>query len=116
MHWNKKYGSPTEACGQPDGLAVLGMFMKEGEEHKEFKKVTEALKYIKHKGEKVCLDESEIDCSKFLPKEKNFWTYEGSLTTPPLLESVIWIVFQSPIEISGEQVLILMVDVKRGGL
>ena len=35
-----------------------------------------------------------------------YWTYEGSLTTPPLYESVTWIVFKEPIEMSDDQVCI----------
>ena len=46
-----------------------------------------------------------VEPSKFLPKDtKNLYTYEGSLTTPPLLESVIWTVFKEPVQISKEQV------------
>ena len=33
-----------------------------------------------------------------------YWTYDGSLTTPPLYESVKWIVFKEPIEMSDDQV------------
>ena len=35
---------------------------------------------------------------------KTFFTYPGSLTTPPLFESVTWMVFKEPIEMSEEQV------------
>ncbi len=35
---------------------------------------------------------------------KDYWTYLGSLTTPPYNESVTWVVFRDPIEISKEQV------------
>jgi carbonic anhydrase len=33
-----------------------------------------------------------------------YWTYDGSLTTPPLYESVKWIVFKEPFEMSDDQV------------
>ena len=37
-------------------------------------------------------------------RNKSYWTYLGSLTTPPLYESVTWILFKQPIEISSVQV------------
>ena len=106
VHWNKKYESPNVAAGQPDGLAVLGLFMEIGAPHEEFEKVVKALAKIQNKNEKCTVDDMKIDCNNFLPKDQNsaaFWTYEGSLTTPPLLESVIWHVFQKPIQVSAEQ-------------
>lgn len=30
MHWNTKYASFGEAASQPDGLAVVGVFLKVG--------------------------------------------------------------------------------------
>ena len=33
----------------------------------------------------------------------SYWTYEGSLTTPPLFETVTWIVFKKPMTVSKEQ-------------
>ena len=33
----------------------------------------------------------------------SYWTYQGSLTTPPLLESVSWIIFKKPMTVSKEQ-------------
>jgi carbonic anhydrase len=35
-----------------------------------------------------------------------YFTYPGSLTTPPLFESVTWLVYKDPITISEEQVLV----------
>lgn len=34
-----------------------------------------------------------------------YWTYKGSLTTPPCLEIVEFIIFKNPIHISKEQVI-----------
>ncbi|XP_010131819.1 PREDICTED: carbonic anhydrase 7-like, partial [Buceros rhinoceros silvestris] len=38
-----------------------------------------------------------------LPLSLDYWTYLGSLTTPPLNESVTWIVLKEPIRISEKQ-------------
>ena len=39
-----------------------------------------------------------------LPPCRDYWTYPGSLTVPPLLESVTWIILKQPINISSQQV------------
>ena len=89
-------------------FSVLGLFMEVGEEdHPELAKLIPHLEQVQYSGEKVTICESGINPANFLPKggeNKRFWNYLGSLTTPPLLESVIWIVFQKPIKVSEKQV------------
>ena len=81
------------------------MLIEVGEKHDEFEKVIQMLGKIKNKNDKTSeIESAGIDCNKLLPKTHAFWTYDGSLTTPPLLESVTWIVFQTPIQVSEEQV------------
>ena len=37
----------------------------------------------------------------------DYYTYEGSLTTPPLAQCVKWVVFKNPLEVSSAQVYLL---------
>jgi carbonic anhydrase len=39
----------------------------------------------------------------FLPVDRGYWTYTGSLSTPPCTEGVRWFVFESDISLSLEQ-------------
>ena len=39
VHYNDKYGDPSQAVDKPDGLAVLGMFLKAGSGHGELEKI-----------------------------------------------------------------------------
>lgn len=46
----------------------------------------------------------EFDPACLLPTCPDYWTYAGSLTTPPLSESVTWIIKKQPIELDEDQV------------
>lgn len=107
VHWNRtKYNSPGEAAAQPDGLAVLGIFLElSNTPHAELAKVCNLMDKVTFKDQKASFNEP-VDITKFLPADINdmlFWTYDGSLTTPPLLESVTWIVFKKTLKVSEEQ-------------
>ncbi len=47
-----------------------------------------------------------IDLAQLLPDDKRYYTYMGSLTTPPCSEGVLWMVMKQPVPISPEQVAI----------
>ena len=49
---------------------------------------------------------SRIDLSQLLPDDKRYYTYMGSLTTPPCSEGVLWMVMKQPVPISLDQVAI----------
>lgn len=68
-------------------------------------KICENVKNIEFQNQHVKLGKS-INISKLIPKTDDYWTYLGSLTTPPCTESVIWIVYKTPIHVSEAQVLI----------
>ncbi|KAM5157287.1 carbonic anhydrase 2-like [Mantella aurantiaca] len=101
VHWNTKYGSFGEAVKHCDGLAVLGVFLKVGEARKQLQPVIDVLTLIPTKGKQAPFN--NYNPSGLLPKSLDFWTYSGSLTTPPLLQCVVWNVLKEPITVSSEQ-------------
>nr|4CNV_A Chain A, CARBONIC ANHYDRASE 2 [Bos taurus] len=103
VHWNTKYGDFGTAAQQPDGLAVVGVFLKVGDANPALQKVLDALDSIKTEGKST--DFPNFDPGSLLPNVLDYWTYPGSLTTPPLLESVTWIVLKEPISVSSQQML-----------
>ncbi|XP_056600274.1 carbonic anhydrase [Triplophysa dalaica] len=102
VHWNTKYPSFGEAASQPDGLGVVGVFVKIGSANPRLQKVIDAFDDIKSKGKQTTF--SNFDPKTLLPASLDYWTYDGSLTTPPLLESVTWIVLKEPISASPGQI------------
>merc|ERR1712134_234477 len=40
----------------------------------------------------------------FMPYNKNYYTYDGSLTTPPCTEGIRWVVMQSTVTASNAQI------------
>ncbi|MGZ3239157.1 MAG: carbonic anhydrase [Burkholderiaceae bacterium] len=47
-----------------------------------------------------------IDVSQLLPMSREYYTYMGSLTTPPCSEDVLWMVMKQPIKMSAPQIAI----------
>uniref|UniRef100_A0A8C0JST5 Carbonic anhydrase n=1 Tax=Canis lupus dingo TaxID=286419 RepID=A0A8C0JST5_CANLU len=95
VHWNSvKYQNYKEAIMGENGVAVIGVFLQLGAHHEGLQKLVEVLPEIKHK----------VSCpSCLLPTCRDYWTYPGSLTTPPLTESVTWIIQKQPIEVAPNQ-------------
>ena len=52
------------------------------------------------------LPEVAIDLNRLLPENRAYYTYMGSMTTPPCAEDVLWIIFKQPMPVSEEQVRI----------
>ena len=46
-----------------------------------------------------------INVNQLLPEDKTYFTYMGSLTTPPCSENVLWFVMKNPILVSEDQVM-----------
>jgi carbonic anhydrase len=45
-----------------------------------------------------------VDASTLLPKEHAYYTFQGSLTTPPCSEDVTWLVLKAPLKIADGEI------------
>lgn len=54
-------------------------------------------------GEPEKHEEVKIDLNQLLPKDLNYFAYDGSLTWPPCTEGVKWVILKEPVTISAEQ-------------
>lgn len=104
VHYNMDmYGTPSTASCCQKGLAVIGVFLTLGKPNPELDKICSVISKIKHKdcGTSAV---ATIEIRGLLPNDaEDYWTYEGSLTTPPYSESVTWIILKMPIEVSEKQ-------------
>jgi len=83
-------------------IVVIGVMFKEGKENKVLSKICS--KFPLKKGEKAHINLSANDINNLLPKNREYYKFMGSLTTPPCTEGVTWIVFKTPVEMSTKQV------------
>ncbi|XP_022094576.1 carbonic anhydrase 1-like isoform X1 [Acanthaster planci] len=118
VHWNSDlFQSVGDALPKDKGLAVLTAFLKVGKENAGWSKLVALLNKVKCKDDKCCL-EAGFDPTVLLPEnKKDYWTYEGSLTTPPCYESARFIIYREPVEISAQQIKTLrdLLSYKQGG-
>ena len=58
----------------------------------------------KEKEKESAVDGATIDVTQLLPENKDYYTFQGSLTTPPCSEGVTWFVLKTPEKIGDAQV------------
>ena len=115
VHVNEKYidnGTiDPNAYQNQDGLAVLGIFLQDGSDDGSewFDLIFEAVNEMVDSGMNTT-DVSGLDLNQFVQRinpsfqaEFNYWTYDGSLTTPDCNQVVKWIIAERPLFITNEQ-------------
>ncbi|WP_395703167.1 carbonic anhydrase [Aquabacterium sp.] len=86
----------------PEGrLAVVAVLLDRGSAHAVVQQVWNNLPL--EKGEELAA-KAPIDMNQLLPEDKRYYTYMGSLTTPPCSEGVLWMVMQQPVPIAPDQI------------
>jgi carbonic anhydrase len=84
-------------------MAVLGVFLEGG--HAANKTLQTILDNTPSSGAHYENPDISINPKLLLPKNlRNFYTYGGSLTTPPCSEGILWYVASKPLEISDDQI------------
>ncbi|BFZ05457.1 hypothetical protein BsWGS_08496 [Bradybaena similaris] len=101
VHTQRRFASVADASPKPFGLAVLAFFFEVGEFNPNFDKLVSNLRNISNANDEVEIETFPV--SDLIPATFDFYRYDGSLTTPPCSESVIWSVGVPTIKISQEQ-------------
>jgi carbonic anhydrase len=87
----------------PDGkLAVVAVLLQQGQDNPLIGELWGDLPKEKEKEE--LLDQVQIDVNGILPADRGYYTYSGSLTTPPCSENVTWFVFKHPVTVSAAEI------------
>jgi len=83
-------------------LAVVTVLLQQGEDNPLVRELWNNLPKEKEKEER--LDSIQIDVSHILPSDRSYYTFSGSLTTPPCSEDVAWFVLKDPASVSAEEI------------
>lgn len=84
-------------------IAVVAVLLKAGAENPLIDKLWRNIP--SQKGREASLDAVTISPGQLLPASRAYFTYQGSLTTPPCTEGVRWIVLKTPNSVSVSQIV-----------
>ncbi len=83
-------------------LAVVAILLEHGNENPFIQTLWNNMPL--EKNQPVDPPTATIDLNALLPASRNYYTYMGSLTTPPCSEGVLWLVMKQPAQISQDQI------------
>ncbi|XP_071951871.1 carbonic anhydrase-related protein 10-like [Antedon mediterranea] len=104
MFFNNLYEDYNTARSKPNGLAVISIFTQLGNTtNTELDKLTSrsVLRELVYSDTFIPL--SRMNVRELLPLTTDYITYQGSLTTPPCSETVIWMILNKPIYIEPDK-------------
>lgn len=82
-------------------LAVVAVMYKEGKDNPAIAKLWSQMP--NKAGDKEALT-TKLQAAEMLPKNHDYFRFNGSLTTPPCSEGVMWLVMKTPVKAAKEQV------------
>lgn len=82
-------------------LAVVGVMINQGKEDPLIDQVWQAIPPI---GQTKTVKSTTINAANLLPEQRSYYSYAGSLTTPPCSEGVKWHILTTAISLSPKQI------------
>lgn len=83
-------------------LAVIAVLLAKGGDNPFIKTLWQNLP--KEKEHEMVVDAVKINVADLLPENRAYYTFTGSLTTPPCSEGVTWFVLKNPAPVSADEV------------
>ena len=87
--------------GEDGRLGVVAVLIQPGKANAAWAPIFAHLPRV---GEQVTVDGLTLDLGALLPAKKGYYSFEGSLTTPPCSEGVQWMVLKDPVKLSPQQI------------
>ncbi|MEH0167761.1 carbonic anhydrase [Paucibacter sp. JuS9] len=84
-------------------LAVLAVLFEQGSDESKQPVVQTVWANLPLEKHEVLAGPGQMDLSELLPADKAYYTFMGSLTTPPCSEGVLWLVMRQPVALSAAQ-------------
>jgi carbonic anhydrase len=82
-------------------LAIVSVLLEKGNENPVIQAALNEMPLEKGKTSET--SGYDIDIERLLPDDRRYFTFMGSLTTPPCTEDVLWIIIKTPQQVSTEQ-------------
>ncbi|XP_061231284.1 carbonic anhydrase 14 [Neopsephotus bourkii] len=98
-----RYGNASEAQHHSGGLAVLGVLLEVGAApHPAYANILRHLSSIRYAGQSTSIPSFSLR-ALLPPRLDLYYRYNGSLSTPPCSQGVLWTLLREPVRISQAQ-------------
>lgn len=100
----KRYDMEVHLVHQDEegNLALVAVLLQQGEDNPLVHELWNDLP--KEKGKEETLNGVQVNVAQILPADRGYYTFPGSLTTPPCSEDVTWFVLKHPVTISAAEI------------
>ena len=89
--------------GEDGKVLVVGVFVKGGKDNVALEKIISELP--KETGKEFAINGGYINPYDLVPSSQDYYSFRGSLTTPPCTEGLQWVVMATPITASPAQIM-----------